>query len=163
MYKIIGADQVEYGPVSTSQMRQWLAEGRVNAATPVLPEGAAAWVPLGQVPELSGMLPMQPVTPRVLTGTVMGERRLNVLALVSFCVGLASLLTGWCCCCLLPLPLVGIILACVAIAQINGNGERETGKGFAIAGLVLSIVSVFAFVFLNLVFHLVGAGLNLPR
>jgi hypothetical protein len=39
MYKIIGADGKEYGPVSTEQLRQWLTEGRVNNQTRVLAEG----------------------------------------------------------------------------------------------------------------------------
>ena len=35
MYKIIGADLKEYGPVSVEQLRQWISEGRVNAQTKV--------------------------------------------------------------------------------------------------------------------------------
>ena len=34
MYKIIGSDQKVYGPVTAEQLRQWLAEGRVNPSTP---------------------------------------------------------------------------------------------------------------------------------
>ena len=51
MYKIIGADQKEYGPVTADQLRQWLAEGRVNPQTQVLPEGATEWTTLGALPE----------------------------------------------------------------------------------------------------------------
>ena len=32
MYKIIGADQKEYGPVSIEQLRLWITEGRVDGA-----------------------------------------------------------------------------------------------------------------------------------
>jgi len=32
-YKIIGADLMEYGPVSAAQIRQWIAEGRVDCET----------------------------------------------------------------------------------------------------------------------------------
>ena len=35
MYEIIGADGKEYGPISFEQIRQWIAEGRVNAQTRV--------------------------------------------------------------------------------------------------------------------------------
>ena len=52
MYKIIGADQKEYGPVSAEQLRQWLAEGRANAQTPVQAAGTAGWKPLAAYPEL---------------------------------------------------------------------------------------------------------------
>ena len=54
MYKIIGADQKEYGPVSAEQLRQWMAEGRVNVQTRVLPEGATEWKALGDLPEFAG-------------------------------------------------------------------------------------------------------------
>ena len=53
MYKIIGADQKEYGPVSLEQMRQWVAEGRVNAQTLVQGEGQTDWRPLSSFPEFS--------------------------------------------------------------------------------------------------------------
>jgi len=55
MYKIIGADQKEYGPISTDQLRQWLAEGRVNSQTRVLPEGATEWKALGDLPEFAAV------------------------------------------------------------------------------------------------------------
>ena len=45
MYKIIGADGKEYGPVSTEQLRQWLLEGRVNSHTQVQPEGEGSTLP----------------------------------------------------------------------------------------------------------------------
>jgi hypothetical protein len=60
MYKIIGADGKEYGPVSIEQLRQWLNEGRVNLQTRVLAEGATDWKNLGEVPELSGIAPVAP-------------------------------------------------------------------------------------------------------
>jgi len=51
MYKIIGADQKEYGPISADQIRQWIAEGRVNGETQVCAEGTQDWKPLGTFPE----------------------------------------------------------------------------------------------------------------
>jgi hypothetical protein len=53
MYKIIGADQKEYGPVSADQLRQWMAEGRVNAQTLIRPESETDWKPLSSFPEFS--------------------------------------------------------------------------------------------------------------
>ena len=43
MYKIIGADQKEYGPVTPEQLRQWITEGRASLQTKVLPEGETEW------------------------------------------------------------------------------------------------------------------------
>ena len=53
MYKITGGDGREYGPISIEQLRQWIAEGRANAQTQVLPEGATTWQPLGSLPEFA--------------------------------------------------------------------------------------------------------------
>jgi hypothetical protein len=53
MYKIIGADQKEYGPVTAEQLRQWTLDGRVNAQTLVQPEGSTDWQPLSSFPELN--------------------------------------------------------------------------------------------------------------
>ena len=67
MYKIIGADQKEYGPVSAEQLRAWIAEGRVNALTRILPEGATEWKVLGDLPEFAaaspGTVPAMPAAP----------------------------------------------------------------------------------------------------
>jgi hypothetical protein len=53
MYKIIGADGQEYGPVTREQICQWIAEGRADAQTKVQPEGAAEWQLLGSIPEFA--------------------------------------------------------------------------------------------------------------
>jgi hypothetical protein len=56
-YKIIGADSVEYGPVSAEQIRQWIAEGRVNAETKLQAEGGGEWTRLAEVPEFAAPPP----------------------------------------------------------------------------------------------------------
>jgi TM2 domain-containing membrane protein YozV len=63
MYKMIGGDGREYGPVSAEQLRQWAAEGRANANTRVLDEATTEWKPLGAVPELSGQATPPPPPP----------------------------------------------------------------------------------------------------
>jgi len=54
MYKLIGSDGQQYGPVSAEQLRGWIAENRVNAQSLVLPEGAPDWKQIGSLPEFSG-------------------------------------------------------------------------------------------------------------
>jgi hypothetical protein len=74
MYKIIGADQKEYGPVSLEQMRQWLAEGRVNGQTQVQAEGSADWKALAEFPEFGlGAGPATAPTIGALGGRNMGR------------------------------------------------------------------------------------------
>ena len=54
MFKIIGGDQKEYGPVTADQLREWMAQGRVNLQTLILSEGTTEWKPLSAFPELAG-------------------------------------------------------------------------------------------------------------
>jgi hypothetical protein len=56
MYKIIGADQKEYGPVTADQLRQWITEGRVSGQTSVWAEGTTEWKPLSAFPEFADIL-----------------------------------------------------------------------------------------------------------
>lgn len=53
MYKILGGDGKEYGPVSADQLRQWVREGRANALTQVRVEGATQWQALSSIAELA--------------------------------------------------------------------------------------------------------------
>jgi hypothetical protein len=57
MYKIIGADGKEYGPIAADVVKKWIAEGRANAQTKILPEGATEWLTVAQIPELSAFIP----------------------------------------------------------------------------------------------------------
>src|ERR1700743_3013931 len=51
MFKIIGADQKEYGPISTEQIRRWITDGRLNAASKAQREGSTDWLPLAEFSE----------------------------------------------------------------------------------------------------------------
>jgi len=63
MYKIIGADGKEYGPVSSEQLRDWIQQGRVNLQTQARMEGGTDWKPLSGFPEFGAT----PNTPPVMT------------------------------------------------------------------------------------------------
>src|SRR5215510_2804202 len=60
MYRIIGADGNQYGPISADQLRQWIAEGRANAQTKILAEGTTEWKPLSEFPEFAAPPPGTP-------------------------------------------------------------------------------------------------------
>jgi TM2 domain-containing membrane protein YozV len=51
MYRIVGKDGQQYGPVTAEQLRVWIAENRANAQTLVQADGAQDWKPLGSLPE----------------------------------------------------------------------------------------------------------------
>lgn len=56
MYKIIGGDHKEYGPVSAEELRRWISEGRLNGQSLAQSEGAAEWRPLVTFPEFADAL-----------------------------------------------------------------------------------------------------------
>ena len=60
MYKIVGVNGLQYGPVSVEEIRRWIAENRVNAQTLVQTEGAPGWKPLGSLPEFASELKAVP-------------------------------------------------------------------------------------------------------
>jgi TM2 domain-containing membrane protein YozV len=70
MYRIIGKDGQQYGPVSAEQLRGWIAENRANAQTSVQSEGSQDWKPLGSLPEFAADLkppPMSAAPPPTIT------------------------------------------------------------------------------------------------
>jgi TM2 domain-containing membrane protein YozV len=62
MFRIIGKDGQQYGPVSAEQLRAWIAENRANAQTPAQAEGAPDWKPLGSFPEFAADLKPPPAS-----------------------------------------------------------------------------------------------------
>lgn len=61
VYKVMGADGKEYGPISAEQVRQWVAQGRLVKKTPTLPVGTKDWVYLESVPEFADLFPLPPL------------------------------------------------------------------------------------------------------
>jgi hypothetical protein len=131
MYRILGADGKEYGPVNSEVLRQWMTEGRANAHTKVKPEGGADWQTLASVPEFepdfaaapgAAPSPPLPVTPT--------EAKTSGLAITSLVLGVL----GFCG----ITALVGLILGIVALVKINRSGGRLSGQGLAIAGICVS-------------------------
>src|SRR5256885_1989662 len=135
MYKIIGEDQKEYGPVHVDQLRRWIAEGRVNRQTKVQAEGGGEWRPLTEFPELVELLtgtitgpavpPLPataPATPARTSGLAIASLVLGILGFCSF--GLTALL--------------GLILGIVSLARINRSNGALKGWGVALAGTAVS-------------------------
>ena len=142
MFKIIGADGRQYGPASVEQVRQWMAEGRVNGQTVAWREGGANWLPLGAFPEFAS--PAAPPLGAAVTLPIgsTGEKRTNSMALAGFVFAIVSIFFGWCCCFGIPFNLLGLIFSAVALYQINADPSQQ-GKSLAIAGIVISLLSMF--------------------
>jgi hypothetical protein len=140
MYKIIGADQKEYGPITADQLRQWISEGRINASTKVQPEGTMGWKSVSELPEFAAALPVvapppsRPPAPMAMATPPPAKS--NKVALWAMITGIIELL----CCCQILGP-VSIVLGVVALSQIKANPPQE-GRGFAIAGIIMGVLAL---------------------
>ncbi len=162
MFKIIGADGRQYGPVSADQLRQWIAQARVNSQTLVQAEGSADWKRLGEFPEFSP--PAPPVSPPVPPPTASAPLtvstptfppKTNGMAIAGLTMGIVGMTIGWLCCG--PLfSILGIVFSSIGLSQINRDPTRQTGQGVAIGGLVLSVLSLIAAIGFGLLFAVRG-------
>jgi hypothetical protein len=153
MYKMLGVDGKEYGPISADQLRQWVVEGRANAQTRVLSEGATEWKPLAEIPELAQSLPVTPAAqPVAIPQAVMpvsASPRTNGMAVASLVLGIISVTCGLCCYGF-PFNLLAIIFSLIALSQIKSDPVSQQGRGLALTGLVLAILSILVSVALAL-------------
>lgn len=131
MYKIVGADGKEYGPVSAEQLRQWLGEGRVNFQTKVRAEGSADWQALGALPEFAADRAAAAAVPPALAAG-MAPAKTSGLAITSLVLGILGLFS-----CGIT-ALVGLVLGIVALVKIKNSQGRLSGNGLAIAGIAVS-------------------------
>ncbi len=129
MFKVIGTDGKEYGPVSDNQVRLWVAQGRLNAQSKIRPEGAQEWKSIGESPELGVALPPDP-PPVAASGSSTGSvSGLAIASLVLGVVGPATAgLTG----------VAGLILGIIALVKISKSQGRLRGTGLAVAGICVS-------------------------
>lgn len=146
MYKIVGADRREYGPVTKEAVLEWIAQGRANAQTIARFEDGA-WKPLATFDEFKPALSTAPgagaptasnptgsATPPfpgaaasttapplapiapIASGTARGANNMAIAALVFSILGLL------CCPCLGPT--LGIILGFISLGDIKQNPQR---------------------------------------
>lgn len=140
MYKVIGVDNQVYGPVDAEQIRSWIRERRLAAQSQLQKEGETAWRPLSAFPEFADLLAAAapvtlPQSPTFASPPATATPNTNGMAIGGFVCGLLS----FCCTCF-PLGLVGLILSAIALSQISKQ-PGQAGKGWAIAGIVLSVLS----------------------
>ena len=131
MYKVIGADGKEYGPITANQLRQWISQGRANAATKVRLETSTEWETLGSIPEFAEALAQPPSLPNLPAATP-PPAKTSGLAIASLILGLL----GFCG----LTALIGLILGIIGMVQINKSEGRLKGQGLAIAGVIVSAV-----------------------
>lgn len=137
MFKLLGTDQKEYGPVSADQIRQWIAQGRANSQTKAQAARTTDWKPLADFPEFGDALqtaappagqpaPAAGAQPPAAPPKTSG---LGVTSLVLGCLGLFTCgITA----------LVGLILGIITLVRINKSNGHLGGKGIALSGTIVS-------------------------
>jgi hypothetical protein len=157
MYKIVGADGRQYGPASEDQIRRWIVEGRANAQTQVLAEGAPQWKPLGAFPEFAAAFgPQVPPAIHPVSGSHL--RTTNSFALWGMIFGILAF-AMFCCCFNELFAILGLIFSLIGLSQINARPDIYEGRGLAITGIVLSGLSLL-FVVLWFLFWLTAGALQ---
>jgi hypothetical protein len=139
MYRVIGADQREYGPVSPENVQAWIVQGRLTASSLVQPEGTSGWKPLSDFPEFGSALAQAAAAgPSASITNPAPARTQNGLALASLILGCVSLVRYK------PLAVVGLILGIVALGQTRSDPHKGE-RSLAIAGVAVSAAAVTLF------------------
>jgi hypothetical protein len=146
VYKIIGGDGKEYGPVTLEQLRLWLTQGRLNRQTRVKAATDTEWKSAAEIPELAALFDpagAQPAGhgPPPLIKPAAAQKRDTGLAVTSLVLGLSSIspcpgvLTG----------IPAIICGHLARRRARRSPDRYGGAGLAFFGFALGYVSIALF------------------
>jgi prepilin-type processing-associated H-X9-DG protein len=133
MYKVIGADQKEYGPVSAEQINDWIAQGRANGSSRIRADGSEEWKPLRDFPEFADALAtVTNAAMRAAPPANLQPSRTSRLAIWSLVLGLIGVITFG------ITSIVGLVLGIIALVKISKARGALGGLGFALAGTVVS-------------------------
>jgi len=131
MYRIVGKDGQQYGPVTAEQLRSWIAENRANAQTLAQAEGTQEWKPLGSFPEFA---------PDLKPPTVSATAPPTMTPLPSTAVPRASNK--------IPAGVCGILLGSLGIHKFI--------LGYTGAGLIMLLVTILTCGIGGCVMHVIG-------
>jgi hypothetical protein len=135
MYKIIGADGKEYGPITAEQLRQWIAEGRANAQSQILAEGTTEWRPLSEFPEFAAPPPGYPgASPGYQVSTSGAAERVSAPAIGLIVVAAVGFL----------FQALGLAMNALGVTfgQMEGGQEAWMSLASGSLGIVSSIIGI---------------------
>lgn len=157
MYRIIGSDGNEYGPVGADLVRQWVREGRALASTLARTEESTEWRVLGSFQEFATLF----APPLLMPGGAPGPaspptRTTSVFSILGLTMGLLSVTAGLCCYGL-PFNLLGLAFSIIGLTQTGRPTSQHSGRSLAVCGLLLCglslILSVAIYLWLNAPFN----------
>ncbi|MGC3961604.1 MAG: DUF4190 domain-containing protein [Verrucomicrobiota bacterium] len=128
MYKIIGVDGKEYGPITSEQLRQWFSQSRINGETKVKADGDSEWQPLKTLPALADLF----TTPPPIMAAAASQAKTSGWAITSLVLGILGFFS-----CGIT-AVFGLVAGILGLKKIKKSEGRLTGSGLAIAGIVVS-------------------------
>ena len=131
MYRIIGKDGQQYGPVTADQLRGWITENRVNAQTITQAEGDLQWKPLGSFAEFAPDLKFPSTSPTVPPTIAAPTSSVNLRASNKLPAGICGILLG-------------------------SFGVHKSILGYTGPGLVMLLVTVLTCGLASPVMHIIG-------
>ena len=131
MYRIIGKDGQQYGPVTADQLRGWITENRVNAQTITQAEGDLQWKPLGSFAEFAPDLKFPSTSPTVPPTIAAPTSSVNLRASNKLPAGICGILLG-------------------------SFGVHKLILGYTGPGLVMLLVTVLTCGLASPVMHIIG-------
>ena len=171
MYTIIDKNNEHHGPVDEATIRQWIAEGRVDAQTLIQKNESSSlyggrddeenFVTAASFPEFADAISGGGPPP---IGSTVSPHQLptqgtNGMAIAGMVMGILSILVIYPCLGL-PFNILGTIFSYVALGQIKKNPQQD-GHGMAVAGMVCSLISIgLAVILLIIGFIMVGSSGN---
>ncbi|EEF58480.1 GYF domain-containing protein [Pedosphaera parvula] len=157
MYKIIGADQREYGPIDANQLRQWIGQGRATAQSLVKFDGETQWKVLNSYSEFANDLPKFPPLSASSTKADDGISTIipykNPQALIAYYLGIFSFI-----------PVIGFFLGIAAfVLGLRGLKFAQThpgskGRVHALIGIILG--GLFGLLYLIVIILIASAALR---
>jgi hypothetical protein len=122
-YKIKGTDGNEYGPVSTEELHQWIAQNRCTRETLVQVDESGEWVPMVNLPDFQSAFsaPTPPASsPKEDGGVSTMIPYKNTSALIAYYLGVF---------CILCPPILSIPALVLGIKGLHNVRENPEAKG----------------------------------
>lgn len=162
MYKILASDGNEYGPISADEVRQWIAENRVEKKTPVMAEGAPDWVFLESLPEFATAFGLRPPGPPPIPPSARAAKSddglnaiipyKNARALVAYYLGVFSVIPP-------AGALLGIPALVLGILGLRFRRRNPEAGGAVHAWLGIVLGGLFGLGYLVLIALVIIAGI----
>lgn len=141
MYRVLGADGKEYGPVTAEQIREWIVQRRLNSNSMVQTPESPGWRPLTMFPEFASALASTMPAPFPTSPQVVEGAKPNNMAAWGLGLSCFSLL----CCGCGVVSILGIVFSIIGLQQANRD-PQQTGKAIAIAGIVVGGLSLLGMI-----------------